>query len=426
MLKSLTVKCYKAFGKGKQRQTSILVGAAGKQTPLREPTLDDYEGETLEIRPITVLLGANSVGKTSLLDLLLALQQTNVYAAESSSSALKLNGRLVSLGEPGLLFHRGNMTEPMEIAFELDNSRRFGAYGEDFRKVLTETVQRIESLLRLAGKAFEGISPPDPGASSKGVLGGLRSVHLTLLENDPELFRLLALNDQYSELLGRDHALSELLVKSELTPGRRRPLYAAPDLLNSLKLIDALHNAAANPTTTIRLLLTCEQSILSIKKCSILVGERNVISFGYGNKPGVPGNKCLVNLSSDLFDSSDLSSYETSLGKMLRPDKPLFRLATSPDQERPGIYFTELCWQIVRSTLSELAESFSLAALAHVDADRGDPRRYYFSDFANEETGQKTGFVSVLAEDENVRKAVSDWMERFSLKLEVRQLAGTG
>lgn len=172
-------------------------------------------------------------------------------------------------------------------------------------------------------------------------------------------------------------------------------------------------------------MLISEQGSLRLKHCSLLVGDKKAISFGYGAKSGSLGNKNLINLSSELFSSNDLASYEPSLEKILRPDKSLFRLATNPDQERPGIYFTELCWQVFRSTLSELAESFSLDALAHIDADRGAPRRYYFTDFANEENDQKTGFVSVLAEDENVRKAVSDWMERFSLKIEVKKLADT-
>lgn len=53
------------------------------------------EGE-IKIKPITILLGANSVGKSSIVNLLLMLQQT--ASSNTYKSALRLHGENVSMG----------------------------------------------------------------------------------------------------------------------------------------------------------------------------------------------------------------------------------------------------------------------------------------------------------------------------------------
>ena len=57
-----------------------------------------FESGTLELKPITVLLGANSSGKSSLLQLILLLAQS-IQSTDEFLGAFKLNGRYVSLGE---------------------------------------------------------------------------------------------------------------------------------------------------------------------------------------------------------------------------------------------------------------------------------------------------------------------------------------
>ena len=55
------------------------------------------EGE-FKLKPLTVFLGPNSVGKSSLMQLILLLQQT-AFSDLNYKSPLALNGNFVSLGE---------------------------------------------------------------------------------------------------------------------------------------------------------------------------------------------------------------------------------------------------------------------------------------------------------------------------------------
>jgi len=51
-----------------------------------------FDSASIPIKPITILLGANSVGKSSIIQLLLLLQQTSKEDYKSYKSALKLYG----------------------------------------------------------------------------------------------------------------------------------------------------------------------------------------------------------------------------------------------------------------------------------------------------------------------------------------------
>ena len=58
-----------------------------------------FETAKIPLRPITILLGANSVGKSSIIQLMLMLQQTGKTGLKSYKSPLKLYGGYVNLGD---------------------------------------------------------------------------------------------------------------------------------------------------------------------------------------------------------------------------------------------------------------------------------------------------------------------------------------
>lgn len=57
-----------------------------------------YESFKLDLKPLTILLGANSCGKSALINSLLMFSQT-VDSMSLSDSALRLNGPKVGMGE---------------------------------------------------------------------------------------------------------------------------------------------------------------------------------------------------------------------------------------------------------------------------------------------------------------------------------------
>jgi AAA15 family ATPase/GTPase len=86
-----------------------------------------FEDASVEIKPITILLGANSVGKSSIIQLFLMLQQTGKAGLKSYKSALKLYGGYVNLGDATNLFRKKDTTKPVSITIEVNdkNLRNF-------------------------------------------------------------------------------------------------------------------------------------------------------------------------------------------------------------------------------------------------------------------------------------------------------------
>ena len=100
----------------------------------------------IEIKPLTIFLGANSSGKSSILQLILALEQT-INNKDTYSSPLKLNGHYVNLGEDINVIKdkdRAN-TLSIEIGLERNTISKFfeTTFDSSFGQIIESTHNRI-------------------------------------------------------------------------------------------------------------------------------------------------------------------------------------------------------------------------------------------------------------------------------------------
>src|SRR6218665_1483226 len=77
----------------------------------------------IPLKPITILLGANSVGKSSIIQLMLMLQQTGKTGLKSYKSPLKLYGGYVNLGDSINLFRNKKPDLPLKFGFEIRSAK---------------------------------------------------------------------------------------------------------------------------------------------------------------------------------------------------------------------------------------------------------------------------------------------------------------
>lgn len=98
-----------------------------------------FDQGSIELKPITILLGANSSGKSSLLQLLLLFEQT-LNTERGYESALKLNGKYTSLGETENIFKNKDLDKKLSFAFEIE----FDSLHEYFRE--TRNLKRFIEL----------------------------------------------------------------------------------------------------------------------------------------------------------------------------------------------------------------------------------------------------------------------------------------
>ena len=80
-----------------------------------------FSSGAVHVRPITVLLGANGQGKTSVLQPLLIMKQTLEAPEENAREPLRLNGRLVNYGPLQNVFHNGDTSKPLIFSFRISS-----------------------------------------------------------------------------------------------------------------------------------------------------------------------------------------------------------------------------------------------------------------------------------------------------------------
>jgi AAA15 family ATPase/GTPase len=94
-----------------------------------------FENFSLELKPLTVLLGANSFGKSSILNSILMLTQS-FDGIEISDSPLRINGSLVALGEAENIFR--DMDENNILSINIKSGEHEGIGHQRLEHILHE------------------------------------------------------------------------------------------------------------------------------------------------------------------------------------------------------------------------------------------------------------------------------------------------
>ena len=81
-----------------------------------------YDGAH-RLKPITIIIGANSTGKTAIMSLPLLLKQTAMTSENRLRGPLKLHGQEVSFEQAQQLYFNGDLSSKLEIGIAFDSQR---------------------------------------------------------------------------------------------------------------------------------------------------------------------------------------------------------------------------------------------------------------------------------------------------------------
>lgn len=110
-----------------------------------------FDHASIEIKPITVLLGANSVGKSSIVQLFLMLQQTGKAGLNSYKSALKLYGGYVNLGDGINIFRKKDTSKPVKFSFNLTSNQIGESLRNDYREAFIRQFEMVPMIFPIKG-----------------------------------------------------------------------------------------------------------------------------------------------------------------------------------------------------------------------------------------------------------------------------------
>ena len=349
-----------------------------------------FEDALIPIKPITIFLGANSVGKSSIIQMLMLLHQTAESMGGEYASALKIYGNYVNAGAYENLFPDKQINSPMRISIEIDSDDVISYVKQlksDFISIFVQLAMysnycdvkdMSETARRLSNRAeFKDYLPKLNEYIKEQKDGTIRFFirHLMGEFNGQKNSEVDSIN--IDEVIRAYEFLDDIVSEQSKTLFIVYELNASKDVLQ-IKSFE----------------IQVEHSLLRI--------ENNKATSEYLTLSHIESRAMMrcYNSGSTIFDCL----VDRNIGK----DK------TSP------VY---LLGKVSYFILSELNKWCSGNMVNYVSPLRAHPKRYYMLDKANITLSLNTldgdEVTEVLKENASIKKKVNVWFSKFGFKIDV-------
>lgn len=377
----------------------------------------------LAFKPITILLGANSVGKSSIIQLILMLLQSATDKADLS--ALKTNGEIVSLGNITNLFRNRNTAKPIELSIELDDTYTYWLR----RRLLESIYKRLQIEYRnLERMGYDGISQ---------VLKG-KNFNSYIAESEYNFKKICNLMDEaygsfnYSYLLFEADNFEtwkkEYLISYQILT---KIIREVPSSNSRLRCRVELGYNAANRNKT---------NILYISRLSIETIPDDIASPRFTQLLGLQVTKPLSNptveLTSDVLNAAQIAEINEEFHKFRKQIIPnvrrnIFSYFTAEldtdfiftPVEKPLPLPLKYTMQILQLALQSVEQELEIGKINYVSPLRAYPKRYYYLDKTKTPKSLDTlngdSIAEVLKNNSKLKDKVNAWLQHFQIAIDV-------
>ena len=372
-----------------------------------------FEYGEIEFRPITILLGANSVGKSSILNLILMLLQT--ANAKDYKSALRLNGEKIAMGEVKNIFRNRNTSIPLKISFEINQENFAGSICKSLYFDLAFVIYKLSndrvSLTTIVAKF--GKIQRDLDISRKKFKDVFTSIkpYDRKKNYDISLGYKISSEQEYNNLIDQLEQAYNLLC-SLMQMGSRT-------LTVDYEIV---------PETQMFKEDSSDANILRIKSYKISFDGLCFIDLHFtktDNKLSVKCNSNLINGKNyiDILEGNLLQhvSYDNTIFNLLNDDC----LGPIRWDISSGLFVTMIA-SICANIQAIFKKQFQEQNIVHVSPSRAYPQRYYILDSANDihkyNSRDGNSLAEVLKENKAVKANVNFLLKNFNLGVEVKTL----
>ena len=366
---------------------------------LQELSVYNYKAfveSTVPIRPITILLGANSVGKSSIIQLLLGLSQTAEEDTHSYKSALKIYGGSVNFGSIENIFHGKKTNLPLGIDITINDK---------------ETLSFLQEIISDINKEIEYCLNVVP-------LLGLQKMRDSKIHNKKKFIDVLS-------------KIKNILDTAQARPFRERLKYftycetgvSMHDMLNFSQtdwglLYDFAHNLSTIEDENFTFSFGIEykdKTTLRLSKIELINIGKKIISI---NKV----NDCWEVIS-DYIEIPKKSSNE--IASCISETSTLFNCVSQYYANRDEIHtlIGKIMVEILHRFMKSLSSNFLESNLNYVGPLRAHPKRYYMLDKAKVSMSIDTldgdEIAEVLKENASLKQNVNNWLNNFGFSVSV-------
>lgn len=389
-----------------------------------------FEKGSIKIKPITILLGANSIGKTSLLQLFLMLQQTGL-ASENYKSALKLHGGFLSLGEGKNIFRKQDPSK--KLIFKIDFSE--SSLIDFLKRQLI--FRRYDELLEYAGISQNIILKQ---AHSNKEIHQIKNFFHRERFNSRKEFKI------DDKLIGEINKILTLISEGtgQLKKMQKEKIlfedyfyHRNPWLLRNIEtkkeqikdsfdfLISLSSKIKEDSTISVEYEIFLKENTLLISNFKLYID--NEILFDVNTGASKDNSKFSFSIPSIEQKKIPPKFLETIKKRFVQP-RTIFSFINAEFDFEDNLkedtpVLTDIITQIISTTLGELDNYFDEENINYVSPLRAHPKRYYFLDKAKINTYLDTldgdALAEILKENGAIKKQVNDWLKKFNLNIEV-------
>ncbi|EMF5054724.1 AAA family ATPase [Serratia marcescens] len=386
----------------------------------------------LELAPLTVLLGANSCGKSSLIHLLLMLSQT-AGSINKTESVLRLNGSKVGMGDAINIIKDKKEDGVIEISIELDSSEknRF-THISHYRSVISESFYALSRSLPATYKnnketfnqinktceEFNNLYMDNNIFDSKNVkksAGLIIDMIRYCRSNSP----IENENEQYeSRFNGFYNRAYELIMHSTYQK--------IEDVFYQVgSLSDDVYN---HKKLTYRIGFDSKKSCLRLFGLEIINNaENSLFKIEEVNKKwkitsSILNNDILRRSSGDIFKRLNLESF--NLSKNVDDDSYIYGFMTSFLTSRNPL--AHIISQMIITSASYLCSEINGNNINHVSPLRAFPQRYYLLDKAINHTALNAldgaELAEILKNNPKILKNINNLFNEFKIHIDIKKV----
>ena len=371
-----------------------------------------FDEGKMELRPLTLLLGANSSGKSSLLHLLLMLEQT-INNQDTYTAAVKANGHSVSMGEDENLLKDRKHNLQMQLEFGIEPIEYINSIKKLLNEKEFEFISNYLMFLRYHDPQKFKDTIPQVGSELLEKKSIIRSPFLDSvkgLHNNKEI--------EANEILFNIFAHSRFVPKAN-----SKEFWFGGDVaisdeyrMSLNRCLKAFENAfdPYPDKASIKYVLSFNENSrkLVVSECHVLVGDIAAIQILTHGRTS--------HVSSDVIDEKDIEVLMRGLNYYYE-----FNSLSIKSKTESGSPFNDIVLILVEQAFKQVQSFFSQKNLSYVGPLRANPQRYYFLDDSNTSSSldhrRGASLAEVLKKNKPIREKINKWMSRFELNVDVKE-----
>ncbi|MBK5073381.1 AAA family ATPase [Budviciaceae bacterium CWB-B4] len=382
-----------------------------------------FDSFDLTIKPLTILLGANSCGKSAIINSLLMLSQT----AETnfmSESALRLNGNKVGMGEILNIIKDKKAENILSFSFEIDESK---IIKENIERIKRECIESYIMPIRYVGYLFRRDNTTN--ASDEYLDSILYDLDVAYVGSDGMKKRLKNISSKIIAGIKYYRAQKDSIKKVKMPK-------ALSDFLDnvSFKKIDDCFNKLLSIQSTRLSADKISYSFKYHKKEDAMIVSR-LFLYNKNNELiiSVTNEKSkVVNFESDIIDVSVLKNSKSDIQKLLNLSSLSIVKNSSirttsidilRDSNNPFAFFLS---RVLQASISQLMNELSDTNINHVSPLRAFPQRYYLLDksvYHNQLNAlDGTELAEVLKKNPKIKDEINNLFAEFNIAIDVEKV----